>query len=120
MLVKSQLSAIAILVVVASSCASPVPSAAPSPSLPIATPASTRSPAPSAATTPTPSVLLPFDDLPEGSLEHEGATLICDADPDQLDINAGQTLAPCYDGLLMGLRALLTAGGNLFDRLYLQ
>lgn len=106
------------------SCGPVVPS--PSPSTPVVHPSPVVTAPPSLAPTPIPTLTpapvtyLSFEELKEGGLEDEGATLICDADPDQLDINAGQTLASCYDGLLVGLRALHTAGGTSFDRLYLQ
>ena len=63
--------------------------------------------------------LLDPDDLPAASLESEGATAICDPEASQLDPEAGDSLVVCYDGLLLGLRALKTTVA-VVDRLYLR
>jgi hypothetical protein len=57
--------------------------------------------------------------LPPASLEDEGATTICDPEASQFDGNAGPTVVPCYDGTLLGLRALHTAMAKV-DRIYLR
>lgn len=73
------------------------------------------SPTPGVSPTPTPTdaaspsapqpTLLDPDNLPAASLEDEGVTAICEPDQSHLDINAGESLVDCYDGLLLGLRA---------------
>jgi hypothetical protein len=57
--------------------------------------------------------------LPEASLDKEKATLLCDPEQNQSDSQAGETVVFCYDGLLLGLRALSTTMDHV-DRLYLR
>lgn len=78
-----------------------------------ATPSPRPSPSPSTA------ALLDVEDLPNASLSDEGATLICDPEANQLHPDAGDTVILCYDGLLLGLRALRTAVPTV-ERLYLR
>jgi hypothetical protein len=82
-------------------------------------PATIASAPPSPSPPASASVLLDPEDLPEANLKEEDATLLCDPEASQFDLNAGDTLLFCYDGLLLGLRALKT-GADHFDRLYLQ
>lgn len=90
---------------------SPVRSSTLSPSL-SALPTAAPSP-----TLPQPTLLDP-DDLPSANLEELDATLICDPEASRIDGN-GESLVACYDGLLLGLRALTTAVDGV-DRLYLR
>lgn len=100
-------------------CQPPTPTAAPGAT---ATLAVTPSPAATQAT-PEPSasavVYLDRDTLPPAPLEDEDATSICDPEAEQFDANAGETVVHCYQGSLLGLRALHTAAPSI-DRLYLR
>lgn len=109
-------SLVAAILIVVGGCVAPEPSRP-------ATLYPSESPQPSASTDtsqgpPQPTPLDP-DDLPEASLEIEMATAICDPEQSDLDINAGESLVPCYDGLVVGLRALKTSIEDI-ERLYLQ
>ena len=99
-------------------CATPYSSPAPTPTL-LASATLVPTPSQTPYHSPSSTTFLDPDLLPQASLEEEGATLVCDPEPSQLNSNAGKTLVPCYDGLLLGLRALKSAIDGV-DRLYLR
>lgn len=117
----SSLALVAVLVALALvACTAPLPSTSTSPG-PTVTPTVAPTAAPSAAASPSapqPTLLDP-DNLPTASLEGEGATAVCDAEQSDADPSAGESLVVCYDGLVLGLRALKTREINV-DRLYLR
>jgi hypothetical protein len=94
----------------------PAPTASAPPVLATAAaPTAGRSPAPATATT----AELAIEDLPLVEPDPETLTAICDPDPDQVDPDAGETTMFCFDGLVLGLRAVRAATASTSRRAYL-
>ena len=63
---------------------------------------------------------LAIDTLPKVNLDPAQLTAVCDPDPSQGNMNAGESKVTCFDGLVLGLRALQTRTDKPFQRVYLR
>jgi hypothetical protein len=105
-------------------CGSPIDprTASPSPSIEKSLPTSTAAVAtPSPLTeTPTPVPPLAIADLPRIELQTVDATAVCDPQPNQADIDAGETTVFCSDGIALALAVVQTVTKDPVSRLYLR
>jgi hypothetical protein len=63
---------------------------------------------------------LNIDALRPTSLDPGALTAVCDAEPAQANPDAGETKIGCYDGIVLGLRAIQTATDETILRAYLH
>jgi hypothetical protein len=63
---------------------------------------------------------LAIDDLPGVELADVDATAVCDPDPNQASLDAGESTIPCSDGLELALRAVGAVTQDPATRVYLR
>ena len=108
---------------VASACAgTPSPTVSPSPSIEQTSPTPTAkaaTPSP-VAPTPTPVPPLAIDELPRVELADVDATAVCDPEPSQANLDAGESTIYCSDGLALAVAVVRTVTQDPVIRLYLH
>jgi len=115
------LAACVVVAVLLASCGTAIvsPSVSPTatPVVPSPTPAQVK---PSSSPSPSPAAPLDIASLPEASLDPSTITVLCDPTPGQTNMDAGESMFGCTDGLLLALRAIRTVATGPVTRLYLR
>ena len=111
--------ALAIAALVAA-CGDPGPSAPPSSSIGLFPHISFARPSAVVSTSPSASRVIEVDTLPRVFPDPATQTAVCDPQASQLDTDYGEATIACYDGIVLGLRALSTLSSSPIERLYLQ
>ena len=73
-----------------------------------------------ASPSPSPVASLAISDLPRVDLADVGATAVCDPEPSQANLDAGESTIYCADGLELALRAVLSLTRDPVTRIYLR
>ena len=112
---------VAVAIVVSACADTRSPTASPAPSIEQTSGAPTAVVAtPSLAPTPTPVPPLAINDLPRIELADVDATAVCDPEPSQGSIDAGESTVHCSDGLALALAVVRTVTQDPAIRLYLH